>query len=84
MWVGANKEQALLSKDEGTDMMISTSISCEHWLIRQLSPEILAHVNLPRAGEQYADQDAAIEIYGSPDKRPLTLDKSPFCYWAYS
>jgi hypothetical protein len=95
VWVGPNGERALLPKDEGTGLIISTFISREHGLIRQLSPEILAQVNLRRGGEQYADQDAAIEIYGSPDKRPFTLDKSPFLvffeygenkegYWAYS
>ena len=76
-------------------MMISTFISCKHGLIREISPEILTQVKLQRAGEQYADQDAAIEIYSSPDKLPLTLDKSPFLvffefgtnkegYWAHS
>ena len=95
MWVGPNGERALLPKDEGTGMMISTFISREHGLIREITSDVLAQVNLRRAGQQYADQDAAIEIYGSPDKRPLTLDKSPFLvffeygenkegYWAYS
>ncbi len=78
VWVGPNGERALLPKDEGTGLMISTFISREHGFIRQFSPEILAQVNLRRGGEQYADQDAAIEMYGSPDKRPFTLDKSPF------
>ena len=78
MWVGPNGERPLLPQDEGTDIMISTFISREHGLIREITPDIIAQVNLRRAGEQYADNDAAIEIYGSPDKRPLTLDKSPF------
>jgi hypothetical protein len=72
MWVGPNGERALLPKDEGTGMMISTFISREHGLIREITSDILAQVNLLRAGEKYADQDAAIEINGSPDKRPLT------------
>jgi hypothetical protein len=53
MCVGPNGERALLPKDEGTGLMILTFISREHGLIRQLSPEILAQVNLRRAGEQY-------------------------------
>ena len=95
MWVGPNGERPLLPKDEGTGTMISAFISREHGLIREVSPEILAQVNLQRDGEKYADQDAAIEINGSPNKQPLTFDKSPFLvyfeygenkegYWAYS
>jgi hypothetical protein len=75
--------------------MISAFVSREHELIREVSPEILAQVNLQRDGEKYADQDAAIGINGSPNKQPLTFDKSPFLvyfeygetkegYWAYS
>jgi hypothetical protein len=95
MWVGPSGERPLLPKDEGTGTMISTFICREHGLIRDISPQILAEVNLQRAGEQYEDEEAAIEIYGSPDKKPLTFDKSPFLvffeygenregYWAYN
>ena len=95
MWVGPSGERPLLPKDEGTGTMISTFICREHGLIREISAETLAEVNAKRAGQQYADQDAAIEILGSANKRPLTLDKSPFLvyfeygenregYWAYN
>ena len=95
MWVGPNGERPLLPKDEGTGTMISTFICREHGLIREISPEILAEVNLKRDGEKYADREAATEMQGSPDKKPLTLDKSPFLvffeygenregYWAYN
>lgn len=78
MWVGPSGEQPLLPKDEGTGTMISTLVCQEHGMIRETSPQILSEVNLQQAGEQYEDQEAAIEIYGSPDKKPLTSDKSPF------
>ncbi len=46
-------------------------------------------------GKKYADEEAAIEILGGPDKKPLTKTKSPFLhlfeygenrdgYWNYS
>ena len=78
MWVGPNGERPLLPKDEGTGTMISTFICREHGLIREISPEILAEVNLKRDGKKYADGKAATEIQGNPEKEPLTLDKSPF------
>jgi hypothetical protein len=71
MWVGPSGERPLLPKDEGTGTMISTFICRDHGLIREISPQILAEVNLQRVGQQYEDQEAAIEIYGSPDKSLL-------------
>ena len=95
MWVGPNGERPLLQKDEGTGTMISAFVSQEHGLIRDISCQVLYEVNLQRAGQQYADQEAAIEVLGSFDKKPLTLDESPFVvffeygenregYWAYN
>jgi hypothetical protein len=56
---------------------------------------VLDEVNEQRFGKNYADEDAAIEILGSPIKKPLTKAKSPFLlffeygenregYWTYS
>ncbi len=95
MWVGPCGERPLLPKDEGTGTMISTFICREHGRIREISAEILDEVNTQRAGQHYADPEAAIEILGSSNKRPLTPDKSPFLlffeygenregYWAYN
>jgi hypothetical protein len=95
MWVGPSGERPLLPKDEGTGTMISTFICQEHGLLREISVEILAKVNDQRSGQRYTDQDAAIEILGSTDKKPLTAGKSPFLtffeygenregYWAYN
>jgi hypothetical protein len=91
MWVGPNGEQPLLPKDEGTGTMILTFVCCKHGLIREISPEILAERN----GEKYADREAATEMQGTPDKKPLTLDKLPVLvffeygenregYWGYN
>ena len=95
MWVGPSGERPLLPKDEGTRTMISAFVCREHGLIREISAEILDEVNTQRAGQQYDDQEAAIEILGTANKRPLTPDKSPFLvffdygenregYWAYN
>ena len=88
MWVGPNGERPLLPKDEGSHMP-------RYGLIRVVPAEILAEVNARRIGQTYADPEAAIEILGTSDKRPLTSDKSPFLvlfeygenregYWAYN
>ncbi|KAI2512808.1 hypothetical protein MHU86_1596 [Fragilaria crotonensis] len=56
---------------------------------------VLDEVNEQRFGKKYADEDAAIEILGSPNKKPLTKTKSPFLlffeygenregYWTYN
>jgi hypothetical protein len=78
MWVGPNGERALLPKDEGSGTMISTFISREHGLIREVAAEILIEVNLQWVGQQYSDQEAAIKINGNANKKQLTFDKSPF------
>ena len=75
--------------------MISAFVCREHGLIRSLPPEILVQVDAQRAGQTYADPEAAVEILGSAEKRPLTADKSRFLvlfeysenregYWAYN
>ena len=95
MWVGPNGERPLLPKDEESGTMISAFICREHGLIRSLPPEILVQVNAQHAGQTYADPEAAVEILGIAEKRPLTADKSPFLvlfeygenregYWAYN
>ncbi|KAI2514151.1 hypothetical protein MHU86_44 [Fragilaria crotonensis] len=80
MWVGPSGEQPLLPKDEGTGTMISTLVCQEHGMIREISPQILSEVNLQRAGEQYEDQEAAIEIYGSPEKSLLHPKSRQFLF----
>jgi hypothetical protein len=67
MWVGPSGERPLLPKDEGTGTMISTFICREHGLLRETCVEILAKVNAQHSGQQYTNQDAAIELLGSAD-----------------
>lgn len=95
MWVGPSGQRPLLPKDEGIGTMVSLFVSREHGIIREISDMILDEVNEQRLGKKYADEEAAIEILGSPEKKPLTKDKSPFLhffeygenregYWNYS
>ena len=59
--------------------MISTFISREHGLIREVAAEIQIEVILQQVGKQYSNQEAAIEINANTNKKQLTLfDKSPF------
>ena len=78
MWVGPKGERPLLPKDEGTGSMISAFFCCEHGLLQQIPINILAEINLSRLGKNYADEEAAIEVYGGRQKKPLTAEKSPF------
>ena len=95
MWVGPSGQRPLLPKEEGAGTMVSAFVSREYGIIREISDMILDEVNEQGHGKKYADEEAAIEILGSPDKKPLTTDKSPFLhffeygenregYWNYS
>ena len=70
MWVSLNGERALLS-------ISRFGSSCEHGMIREGIPEILAQVNLQRDGEKYADQDAARQTNGSPKNHFMPLTSLP-------
>jgi hypothetical protein len=80
MSVGPKGEWPLLPKDEGsTDSMISAFFCCEHGLLQQIPINILAEINLSRLGKNYADEEAAIEVYGGGiQNKPLTAERSPF------
>jgi hypothetical protein len=95
MWVGPKGERPLLPKDEGAGVMISAFICREFGLIREISGETLMFVNSNRLGASYKDKDAAIEVYGSDKKKPLTKEALPFLvtfaynenkegYWDYN
>ena len=95
MWVGPSGQRPLLPKDEGVGTMVSAFVSREHGIIREICDMILDEVHAQRLGKKYADQEAAIEILGGPEKKPLTKAKSPFLhffeygenregYWNYS
>jgi hypothetical protein len=95
MWTGPKGERALLPKDEGAGVMISSFINREYGLIHKLEQPILDLVNERRYGERYADEEAAMDVYGSSLKPQLSIDKSPFLtyfdygehkegYWDYN
>lgn len=95
MWTGPNGERPLLPKDEGAGVMISSFISREYGLLQKLDERTLSFVNANRQGAKYADEEAAIDVNGTANKKPLTLDKSPFLvffeygenkegYWDYN
>ena len=81
MWIGPNGERPLLPKDEGAGVMISSFICREYGLIQHLSEPTLEQVNANREGTRYSDEDAAVEVFGSSLKKPLTKDKSPFLHY---
>jgi hypothetical protein len=95
MWTGPDGERPLLPKDEGAGVMISSFICREHGLLREIDDQTLNLVNTSRIGQSYADEEAAIEVYGDARKRPLEKKKSPFLvyfdygenrqgYWNYN
>ena len=96
MWTGPKGERALLPKDEeGAGVMISSFIDREYGLIQKLDQHTLDLVNERRYGERYADEEAAMDVYGTSLKPQLSVDKSPFLtyfdygenkegYWDYN
>ena len=80
MWVGPSGQRPLLPKDEGAGTMVWAFVSREYGIIQEISDMILDEVNEQRLGKKYADDEAAIEILGGPDKKPLTRAKSLFLH----
>ena len=72
MRTGPNGERPLLSKDEGSGVILSSFITREHGLIREIDDNIITTVNANRLGARYADEGAAIDVYGTKKKKPLT------------
>ena len=86
---------ALLPKDEGVGVMISSFLDSEYGLIQKLDQHTLDLVNERRYGERYPDEEAAMYVYFSSLKLQRSVDKSPFLtyfdygqnkerYWDYS
>jgi hypothetical protein len=95
MWTGPKGERPLLPKDEGAGVMILSFISREHGLIQELNDDTIHRINEIRQGARYADEEAAMEVYGSSLKPLLSTGKSPFLtffdygenkdgYWDYN
>ncbi|KAI2490954.1 hypothetical protein MHU86_23613 [Fragilaria crotonensis] len=94
-WTGPKGERPLLPKDEGVGVMISSFICREYGLIQSLDQTVLDSVNEIRQGARYADEEAAMEVFGSSLKPLLSSSKSPFLtffdygehkegYWDYN
>ena len=95
MWTGPKGERPLLPKDEGAGVMISSFIGREYGLLQELDQRTLDLANKRRLGARYADEEAAMEVYGSSLKPQLSVGKSPFLtyfdygenkegYWDYN
>jgi hypothetical protein len=75
-WVGPNKERGLFPKSSGEGYMISAFVSRDSGFGLPLTEDQLALINAYRHGKEYIDKAAALEIYKSVKKQPLT--ESPF------
>jgi hypothetical protein len=78
MWMGPKGERILLQEDEGAGVMISSFICREYGLIQELDRCTLDSMNEIREGTRYADEEAAMEVFGSSLKPLLSVGKSPF------
>jgi len=76
MWVGPHKESPLLPKSEGEGRMISGMQSRDFGFGLPISEEQLTLINESRFSQNYCDTTAAMEIFGSIEKKPLS--ESPF------
>ena len=92
-WCLPDGQRAIIPKDEGQGIMISAFVSREFGYGHDLTTSQLAEINNYRKNRNYIDEDAAVEIYGKKEKKPLT--ESPFIrkfqyginndgYWNYS
>ena len=78
MWTGPKGERPLLPKDEGAGVMISSFICRKYGLIHELDQQMLHSINEIRRETRYADEEAAMEVYGSSLKPLFLTGKSPF------
>ena len=73
LWTGPKGERPLLPKeDEGAGVMILSFISREHGLIQELNDDTIHRINEIRQGARYADEGAAMKVYGSSLKPLLS------------
>ena len=81
-WVGSKGERGLLPKHDGAGIMISGFTSRELGFGVEWNDELRNKVNDLRAGQTYADEEAAIEVYGRIQKHEL--EENPFVrYFEY-
>ena len=91
-WMGPEGQTAMVPKEEGHGLMMSSFVSRDYGFNMQLTPEKLKLVNTTRKGEQYKDVEAATLKRGNSSKKDLEV--SPFSrkleygnskdgYWSY-
>ena len=91
-WMGPEGQTAMIPKDEGQGIMMSSFVSRDYGFNFTLMDDQLASVNRMRRGQTYKDVEAAILKRGNADKQDL--DCSPFSrkldygnsrdgYWSY-
>ena len=75
-WIGPNKERGLFPKSNGEGYMISAFVSRDSGFGLPITEEQLVRINAYQQGKQYVDKAAALEMFKSVEKLPLT--ESPF------
>ena len=68
-------------KEEGQGVMLSSFVSQDFGYGHDLSASQLAIINNFRRGKTYVDEEAAIFVHGSKEKKKLT--ESPFVRWLH-
>jgi len=76
MWTGPNSEALLLPKSEGESHMVLAMQSHDSGFGLKVSDEQLSLINANQHQQNYIDTLAAIEVFGSIKKEPLS--ESPF------
>ena len=75
-WVTGSGVRSILPKSEGAGLMLSAVQSREFGFGIEFTEEMLSQVNQKRLNETYIDEVAAMDVYGTKKKKPLT--ESPF------
>ena len=74
-WVTNTGAAAIQTKSDGQSLMVSAFISCEFGIDVELSETDLKEINEKREGQKYINEEAAIAVLGSIEKKALS--KSP-------
>ena len=91
-WKGPKGQTAMVPKDEGQGLMMSSFVSRDYGFNFQLTSSQLVQVNQARTGKQYKDLDAAtlkrgnankVDLVESPFSRKIEYGNSKDGYWSY-
>ena len=69
--MGPNGERALLPKSDGASMMISVFQSRDLGFGLEISDALLEQINNCRRGKRYVDEEAAVGVNGTAEKKDL-------------